>query len=378
MRPGIAVVLSIASAASGVGLVACFDLFHSTGDVKTACEIDPATPGCPATSGLDASSSGGTDFCAWPADVVRQHAEHACAWLGACETPLGRNAFGSCMFEALLAYDCAANPGHRSKGKAHALWDCLWRAQGCADVDACVFPKGTQGCESPGDYTACASASSPTANNFDVRIECVDGGTQPLPNAHGENCALWGQTCATDGTLGACAGSQSGLECTQSGCFGASASELHWCVDGGDVGIDCASNGSQRCGGFPTASSALWVACIAESDAAACEADASATCSAGGVATSCPSGVPETLDCQRLLQSPQACTAGPLSPPFDWTGPCAVVPAQCSGDSCAGSTLTGCARGAAFTVDCAGQGLGACRMLATDVGAAQHGACAPM
>jgi len=138
MRTPVLILLAVASATSGAALVACVDLFHSTSDVLTACQRDAQAPGCTLEAGVDA----GTDFCAWSDEVARQNAAHACAWLGACESPLGRNAFGSCMFEALLAYDCAANPDHRAKGKAHALWDRLWQANSCEAVNAACSRKG--------------------------------------------------------------------------------------------------------------------------------------------------------------------------------------------------------------------------------------------
>jgi hypothetical protein len=306
MRGGTAVVLRVASGAAVALLAtaattaACFDLFHSTSDILTACEID-----------AQAASCGPADFCAWSPAEARQHAQHACAWLGACETPVGRNALGPCMFQALLAYDCAANPNHRVKDPAHKLWDCLWRAQSCSDV------------------AACAPLAGPTA--------CEDAG----------------------------------CSCQQSGCFG---TELRWC-DGGDFGIDCASNGAGRCNGYPTPNSAKWVACEADSDAGTCAPDLTAQCS-NGRAQSCPSGVVETIDCQGLLGTSGACVNGPLDPAFDWTSPCAVNPPACTSDTCANGRAIGCARGAAFAVDCAGENLGMCR-LSTDAGAEQHAACSP-
>ncbi len=370
--------LAIAGAAAlTTGLVACFDLFHSTEDFRSACELDARTEGCVTdASATNAADAGESDFCAWSPSVVRPRARRACAWLGACETPMGRNAFGPCMVEALLAYDCGANPDHRAKAKSHELWDCLWRANSCAAVDACIFPKGPQSCRSVGDYMACGTAANATVNNLDVRVECTyDGGA--YPNARGENCALWGRTCASSGGLAACAGSRTaGLTCTQPGCYGASTSQLHWCdADGRDIGIACASNGAQRCGAYSDDAGVEWVACGAESDAAPCVAAASATC-VSGVATSCPSGVPETIDCAKILDSPSACVAGPLVPPFDWTSACALPAPQCTEDSCRGNALTGCARGAAFALDCGQVGLGACAM-ATTMGASPHAACTP-
>jgi hypothetical protein len=368
--------LSVVSAALVASLGACFDLFHSTSDLLTACEIDAQA--CAADGGIEdatRSDAGGTDFCMWKSSLALEHARHACAWLGACETPMGGNAFGPCMFQALLAYDCEANPNHRVKGRAHELWDCLRSVTSCSEVDACVFPNGPQKCGSAGEYTACSAAGGAMATNAAVRIACLDGGAQADANARGENCALWGQTCATAGGRSLCSGG-SGLSCTKSGCFGAPRTELQWCVDGSDIGIDCASQGAQRCEAFPSALDAQWPACMAESDSGACVPDASATCM-NGVASSCPSGVRETVDCNKILQSKAGCVAGPLAPPFDWTASCAVMPAQCLRDSCTDGGLIGCARGAAFSVDCGDAGLGPCQKVLTDNGSLEHVACAP-
>jgi hypothetical protein len=316
------------------------------------------------------------DLCAPTALEARQRAQHACAWLGACESPLGLNAFGSCMVEALMAYDCAANPNHRFKGKAAGLWGCLSAVGNCGDVNGCVFPQGVEHCGSAGDYTSCGNAGGPEAGNDDVRIACQDGGI-----ALGENCALWGQTCALEGSGAVCAGnSAGGCPADASGCYGSTM--IHSCVDGGiDQGIDCSSFGSQHCAGFPTEhdNTSAWVACIAETDAgpeAGCAPDASAAC-VGGIAVSCPSGVLESLDCATLLGSPNACAAGLLVPRFDWTSPCVLTVPTCLGDSCDGPTLNGCARGAVFSIDCKSEGLGACEMVATDDADDQRAACSP-
>jgi len=347
MRTTAAVALAIVSTCLGAGLVACFDLFHSTDDLLTACQLDAKTPGC-----VDAAPDGDLDFCTWTRQEARQNAEHTCAWLGACEIPIGRNAFGPCMFQALLAYDCAANPSHPVEGQTRDLWKCLARAQTCAAVHACVFPGGPQNCQTAEDYLTCATAPG----NESVRVEC----TEADASAHGENCALWGQTC----TNGGCAGSGPAGACSP-GCDG---TQLHYCDDAGDLGIDCADNGAGQCQPLDLPDAVAPAACIPQGDAGTCAPDASAQCT-GGVATSCPTGVPETIDCEALLQAASACAPGPLSPPFDWTGPC-VVPEDSGAcvDTCNGNVVTGCARNAPVTVDCTSApiGLGACEMYATD------------
>jgi hypothetical protein len=151
---------------------------------------------------------------------------------------------------------------------------------------------------------------------------------------------------------------------------------LQWCVDGGDIGIDCASNGAQGCNVFPAPDAAhAWVACMAESDAGPCSPDASATCE-NGVASSCPTGVLETINCELLLSSASACQAGLLVPPFDWTTPCAA-PGPCT-ESCSDPDgMIGCVRGASFPVSCAAEGLAGCLNVPTGTQGELHPACAP-
>jgi hypothetical protein len=374
MRVGVALGISAACVAVGAALVACLDLFHSTDDIRTACEIDAQTPGCPFEAGVAAPPEAGTDFCAWDETTARQNAVHACAWLGACETPLGRNAFGPCMFQALLAYDCAANPSHPSRGTARDLWDCLWRVKTCPDVDRCIFPDGVEVCDQRG--TACGAGVGVHGNN-DVRIECTDGG-----RGLGENCALWGQTCAVSTGAAYCAGSrgEAGLSCNVNECAGSS---IHFCHDSGDLGIDCADNGGQSCAGFNVNTNSGWVACMPLQDAGACEASTSVQC-AGGIASSCPAGVPEAIHCGQLLGTPDACAPGDLYPPFDWTSPCVVEGADAGPDAsacrdgCSGTVLTSCERGATYTVNCPDAGLlGPCGLVWTDNGERQGARCTP-
>jgi hypothetical protein len=369
MRRAAAIALAAGTGCLGLGAGACFDVLHETGDLRTACERDASVEGCGST---DAPPG----LCAPSASEARRTAAHACAWLGACETPMGRNAFGDCMFEALLAYDCDANPAHPAGGSRAGLWRCLARARTCDDVDACIFPAGLEPCGSPGRYIGCGNAGPPgKPSDRDVRVECNDGDAGPFPRSRGESCALWGQTCNAASSAVACAPSAA-AGCTQSECAG---SVIHWCSGETDVGLDCASFGSPRCAAFP-ATAPTWVACVPPGDAgASCTPDTEARC-ADGVARSCPAGVPETVNCAALLGAPAeagACREGPLVPPFDWTSACVLDPPACTADACDGGLLTGCARGAAFSVDCAEAGLGACSMRSTDLGTRQHAACTP-
>jgi hypothetical protein len=346
---------------------ACIDLFHSTADIRTACEIDSAATGC-------SEAGAALSLCAPTPAAALSRAQHVCAWLGACEGPFGRNAFGSCMFQALMAYDCDANPNHRFKGKAAGRWTCLAGAKSCNDIDGCVFPSGPQPCVADAaGVTRCGTGRSSSADNLDVRILCEPS----FPPYHGENCALWGQTCTLEDGGAQCSGGAVEAGCAYTGCYGSTA--IHSCrADGVDIGVDCTNFGTQRCSGFPSPQDVAWVSCIAETDAAssACTPDANASC-VDGVAVSCPSGVLESLDCTRLLGVAGACDAGPLNPSFDWAGPCSVTPSQCSGDACNGWTLTGCERGAPFTVDCMQEGLGPCALASAEPGSPPRAACTP-
>jgi hypothetical protein len=357
--------IAAAGLAAGAALVACFDVLHSTADIRAACEIDPSLAGC------------STDFCAWSADEAEAHALHACAWLGACETPMGNDAFGPCMFRARMAYDCKANPQHAVRGAAHAVWDCLQRARSCAEVDACVFEQHEVHCQPTATTgTACV----PTLPDLRVACDAADGGTT---RPRGENCALSGQTC--DPVSATCTGRGSAAACSRTCEDGL----LHWCsvdptavlsADAGsavDEGIDCTNNGAGACAFVPpNAAVASWVACEPASSAGACTPDASASCT-GGVATSCLTGHLESVDCDTLLGSPGACTPGPLAPLFDWTSPCSLSPPQCSDDTCNGDLLTSCERGAPFNARCSSQGLGPCRLVATEEASAPRAACTP-
>jgi hypothetical protein len=352
----------------GAGTAACVDLFHSTDGLRSACEIDPSTPGC--------APSENPDLCNLSANA-QAIATHACAWLGACEGPVGRNSFGECVVEARLAYDCAANPSHPFQGQAAQLWGCLAQAGSCADVDACILPGGAPGCARVGSACAGAQDGGPAGT---VRLQCVassmlDGGSDAVADgaagltAYAEDCALFGQICSMSGGEAVCTGSAGVGGCSEGagGCPQEGSNALVWCGPGDvDLGLDCSSNGAQACSGYP--SPAQWVACVPEGDAP-CQAPSLAVECDGGIATSCPTGVAETIDCTALLGDAGACVAGALDPPFDWTSPCQVPVPQCSADQCddAGH-LVGCMRGAIVTVDCQQEDLGPCVAVELDAG----------
>lgn len=276
MRLRRAIALSIASAGLGAGLVACFDLFHSTSGILDACEID-----------AQACTDAGTDFCAWDAGTAYVNAGIACTWLDTCEGAFEDNDFGECIVRALLAYDCAASTNHVS-GQTKAMWDELWQAKSCDDVARIVSPGAPPMC--PPNKFGC---------NSTTRFACTDAGAALL-----EVCPLWGQGCDPN------AGCQGCL-----GCFDDDAGEAGACVP---------------------------------ADAATCQGD---------LATSCPSGVTETVNCAELLQQSNTCHSGPLNPSRGATSPCYVdagSDAACVEGCSANNVLTACARGVAISFDCAG------------------------
>jgi hypothetical protein len=350
MRLRIAAAFVVAGALPGA--YACVDLFHSTADVLDKCAIDAAS--CP------------LDFCALTPQTAEDYAERACAWLGACESPLGGNAFGPCMVQARLAFDCRLNPNHPVQGPTHALWECLARVRTCGDVSQCVAPGATAACRGATTSDAvCLNSGSNT-----TRIACLGG------IAVAENCALWGQTCDPNASSAVCGLSAGGgLDCAGDGAPGScdpTTQALYWCGDAGEVAFDCTGNGAGRCGVFPNPETTpSWPACVPEADGG-CAPGLSVSC-ANDIATSCPTGVPETLDCARLLGMPGTCRDAGLDPPFDWTSPCSSG-AACQ-DSCDAGILTGCARGASFVTDCAQAGLGDCQLVTTLDDAGLRAAC---
>jgi hypothetical protein len=257
-------------------------LFHSTSGILDACELDAAS-----------CTEAGTDFCAWDAGTAYTNAAIACTWLDTCEGVFEDNDFAECMVRALLAYDCSASANH-VVGRTRDMWDALWRAQSCADVDRIVFV----------GVPTCKGTGKGCTTDLLTRVDCVQDGVRPLV----DSCPLWGQTCDQNG----------GCE----GCLG--------CFDGGEAG--------------------------------ACTPGTAATCS-GDIATSCPAGVLETINCAQLLQQQGTCNAGPLTQSLGATSPCYVdagadadADAGAAGcvESCNGNVVTACTRGTTLTLDCAG------------------------
>jgi hypothetical protein len=349
---------------------ACVDLFHST-DIEMLCDRSPSDPQCRdgAAAKPDASTlpDGGAadarpDVCSWSSTEAREHALRACAWLGACEGPLGESAFGPCVVHAQLAYDCTANPGMRPAHDADTFWSCLATASSCTEVDRCVFPGGVPKCAAvaAGSFTGCSSTEGVAP-----RVKCASPGGGRAEGV--EPCIMLGQSCVKeDDSTARCGGSLANVQCTQSGCSGTFAVG---CDDPAsaliDVGVDCAASGAGRC--EPSDAGPV---CAPGNAAKSCGAEKAAACE-GTTVTSCLSGREIRVDCGPLGLP---CNAAAAPSPFDIARACGNEPdaGACAGsDRCAGTRLEACGRGATYAVDCASVGLGSCA-----IGPSGHAACA--
>lgn len=326
----------IGALAAIVVCTAACDIFHST-DFPTQCPDG----GC-VESGADA---GIVPFTTDSAKAL-EYSKTTCAWLAACESPLGNNQAGVCLTNAILAYDRTTNPNRTPKGAAKTYWQCIFDAavqQSCAAMQACVFPGTAVGCA--GSFVGCSALGVPT------RIDCrsTTAGAAPA-----ENCVASGQTCvAKTGNFGAlCTGSQ-GQSCAATGCTGTSVSI---CSDAGvDLGQDCALVGAGSCVPMFDAG-----ACAPESSGA-CSPTQWVTCDAG-VAQGCAAGVPERVDCKALAGG---CAEGIYDTHLPPSAACVKLAPDCTFDKCSGSSVAACVRGKSIVLDCASLGLKPCANVTT-------------
>jgi hypothetical protein len=337
-------------------IAACVDLFHDTDLEARRCDDGPDAQPCVASDGEgpDVVEAEGEafSFCDWDAATARNKAIHACAWLGACAKPAGNNRFGTCMMNAIAAYDCKAMPNRPVRGAAFAYWDCLWRADDCKAIARCVAPNGPASpCGTNAtEYTQCESAAD-GGKNVDTLNTCgahLEGDEAALAI---ESCAAVGQTCAVIDTGGACSGSIT--PCRDAGRASCIGGHLHTCGEHGvDKGIDCASFGDGKCA--PNGA-----ACMPTSDASC--ADAALGCD-GDKAVACPAGKLETVDCAALVGQKGTCDAGAPGAPWDVARACGRQTSECDVDTCDGTRLTSCIRGARVSFDCKSVALGACTL----------------
>ena len=358
---------------AGASLAACgIDLFHST-DFQT-CSPDPASDACAATDGtmpdggradgpnnpdgkspdgsadldgeagaLDGATDAPTDFCTWTIPDAHERARRACAWLGACEGPLGPNKFGLCLDNALRAYDCQLNPARKVIGKAHDYWDCLSKVQSCGDVTRCVSAGKVLGCSTP------ASEQSDCLN--DTLLDCPAAATSPSAIVA---CVGAGQTCDRSSTS-YCAGTASA--CASVPPAVCTSTRILDCVSTStDVGVDCALFGAGSCvlGGDAGPS------CVPGSGTARTPT-ATISCAGGFVATGCPGGRTETVDCRNLMEDAGTCDTTLAGRPWDVSRGCRKNDALACTEACgADGGLTACHRDKPVEISCALYGLKAC------------------
>jgi hypothetical protein len=286
-----------------IAVAGCIDLFHSTA-LTTRCELDASAEGCgpvddagsvivdavvadaPREATRDAGNTGPTDFCTWMPREARAHAEHACAWLGACAGSSGDNAFGTCMLDAVRAYDCATNPDRKVLGGLHEYWDCLWQATDCDAVHLCVNPARVEA-----DAAACTGVACDV-----TKLRDCSGGMGVL----GVDCAfLGGSDCVTTNAGPACVAA--GDACAATAEVTCAAGVARGCPSGRGETVDC-----NALLGLPTGAPS---ACIATSTGAAW--DVSRACQVADVGgcrescdvtnlNACARGVPVSVDCSAL------------------------------------------------------------------------------
>ncbi len=315
--------------------VACVDLFHST-DFKTICDLQPDTNGCPnadAGPDTDAAIDAGDPLCTDDSAKAQEDAKRVCAFDGACNGTTKDHGYGLCLFEALRAFDCQADPGQAPRGNREAYWRCMKKANSCADYRACA-----------GNTTLCSGGSEQCAPNGVTAQRCISGGSFQQAN-----CAAQGKVCTNVDGPALCVGPAGG--CANPGCV---ADSVTGCSAGKDVGYNCESFGTGTC--------------TLGSGVATCNPLGSATCAAstkitrrGTVLTACPTGVQQTVDCGRLLQAASTDSDfRSLDVPGDLSSACRHTGFPQCAPSCNGKVFTACFHDTPQTVDCGAQKLGAC------------------
>jgi hypothetical protein len=354
--------LVLGSAASA-SVFACVDLFHST-DFVTLCSADAAacspSPEASAPSGEEAAApeAGPVDFCSLSLDDAEARAERACAWMGAClGGAIAQGSFARCVFRARAMYDCQLNPGLRPHDAVEDFWRCLANISSCGDVKRCLYGNSDagppHGCGfQDGLSTQCASGPSSGI------VQCAPGGANGAANppAGVEECFGLGQACTVaSSTTAVCAGSEN-THCTGTRpCEGSFAVKCYGTVD---IGRDCSAFGGRAC--FQDSAGP---ACAPVEGSPACPLkNSKLECDDAGTAHSCVNGFDVRIDCARLALP---CHAETLDSGIDPLLACAETDASAGcfhDDRCDGDTLTSCAQGRTFQVNCGAVGLGACAL----------------
>jgi len=348
-------VLFVTAGVSAIAaIVACGDLFHGT-SFDTKCTADASAKGCPRPPV--------TELCAVDIATALARAEHACAWLAACESPMGQNRTGLCIANALMAYNCEANPNRKPIGDAYQYWLALANADDCAGIVKAVAPAGKQACSpmnpnAPQPYTGCGSRDGVIGNPFS-RVQCpvADSLTKGLY----ENCAAYGKKCSATSTndLSQCVGAEA-RACTTTKCSG---QKLVNCDNdaGIDHGIDCAQFGDGTC--------------IATGASPACKPSSTTVlaatnvvrCGSDDIAKGAVTGFEESVNCKVFTGVVDGGTyPSPACVPIDG-GSVGITPRDacqgklgCTDDICDKSVLRACVQGNEIRFDCKDVGLGGC------------------
>ena len=347
-----ALVLAFGLAAT-TGALACGDLFHST-NFETLCDVDASAPGCtaqdagagaPDTSVVDAATPD-LNFCAFSSSDALKVARHSCAWLGACEGPFGRNAFGTCMFDALQVFDCTLRPGRQvvQGSVVHKYWQCLFAAQSCGDVDTCVYPGGVGACVDTGGYDACELDGI-------TRIACATATKHPT---FAENCAGQGRVCIrTSGSASYCA---AGFDDAGVGCKGTILNDTSEDAGSGiveNLGVDCKNYGEGTC-----KSVNMTAACAPTG--VSCSNSTLVDCVDQTHARICAGSTSDIVDCAEF-QADTQCGSIPQAGYLDPAEACVGTVSACT-EACSGKSITGCHNGIPFTLDCSTiPGLSSCK-----------------
>lgn len=330
--------------------VACGDLFHST-SFDTLCTADAATPGCPHVAV--------TELCTDSATALAR-AERACAWLAACETPMGENRTGQCIANALMAYDCNANPNRQPTADARQFWLALASASNCEEIAKAIAPDTCSGAKT---FVGCA------VSNPNVRIQCSTGSTVPTF----ESCPANGKSCAVG--LAQCLGKESQF-CSGTRCSG------HDLIDcdndaGLDHGVDCSQLGDGTCVATGAAPSCKPSSSIARA------ATTNVICDPSNVAIGSITGFEERVDCKVFAGvvdggAPASPTCAAIDGGGAGTSPrdACQGPSGCKDDSCDKTVLRACVQGNEIRFDCRDVGLtGGCDPNAKTQADGAHAAC---
>lgn len=353
---------SVLATALGLGLwvvsSSCADIFHRFDGLANACG---STESCNACVPLV------------PEQAPLQAALHACSWLGACELPIGQAAFGKCILQATLAFDCKANPNNPPRDALARYWTALAKSSTCEDVRAATSG-GRIACPSTGEGISCVRLNNgdPYDSAANARVDCSANATLGA----GERCLVTGQQCAGvrgDLSVGSlCLGSD-GESCRGNRCEG---THKHLCRTNSqgislDMGKNCRFFGAQTCDNGEAGPT-----CRPASDEA-CAATRRVRCE-GATALSCAAGLVERVDCAALPggfqcieldlqpgeETVDACRVQPTPNP----SPSAEIPVEAERCADKGTVVVSRYRGADLRVSCPTMGLGPCEMVTTSEG----------